>query len=73
MTKDYFNQKQIPMTFIRAPYVVSYGIDVVVLSTVDQKVVAVKEKNMLATAFHPELSASTYIHEYFIHMIKNQA
>ena len=72
MTKDYFNQKLIPMTFIRAPYVETYGNDVAILSTVDQKVVAVREKNILATAFHPELTTSTYIHEYFISMIKNQ-
>jgi 5'-phosphate synthase pdxT subunit len=60
------------MTFIRAPYVKSYGKNVEVLATVKDRVVAVREKNMLATAFHPELSKSTYIHEYFMTMIKNK-
>lgn len=65
-----FNGVTIPMHFIRAPYVSAYGPQVEVLSVVDDKVVAVREKNMLATAFHPEVSTSTYVHEYFINMIK---
>ena len=71
-TTDMFNGVEIPMTFIRAPYVKSYGKNVEVLATVKDRVVAVREKNMLATAFHPELSKSTYIHEYFMTMIKNK-
>jgi 5'-phosphate synthase pdxT subunit len=70
-TQDYFNKKKIPMTFIRAPYVLSVGEGVQVLSVVDEKIVAVREKNMLATAFHPELTNSTCIHEYFIQMINH--
>lgn len=69
MTQDFFNKKKIPMTFIRAPYVLSVGDNVEVLSVVNEKIVAAREKNMLATAFHPELTTSTYIHEYFIHMV----
>ncbi len=68
-TNDSFGEVEIPMTFIRAPYVHSYGSDVKVLSTVNDRVVAVKEKNQLATAFHPELTNSTYVHEYFLEMI----
>lgn len=69
MTVDDFNQQQIPMTFIRAPYVSGVGHRVKVLSIVSDKVVAVREGRMLATAFHPELTDSTYIHEYFLNMI----
>lgn len=68
-TEDYFNKKKIPMTFIRAPYVMEVGDHVEILSIVEEKIVAVREKNMLATAFHPELTKSSYIHEYFIDMI----
>jgi pyridoxal 5'-phosphate synthase pdxT subunit len=71
-TVDTFNDVEIPMTFIRAPYVKTYGSNVEVLATVKDRVVAVREKNMLATAFHPELSNNTYIHEYFMTMIKNK-
>jgi pyridoxal 5'-phosphate synthase pdxT subunit len=71
LTHDLFNGTKIPMTFIRAPYVKDYGKDVLVLSTVRDRVVAVREKNMLATAFHPELSGNTTIHSYFIQMIKD--
>ncbi len=68
-THDLFGNVEIPMTFIRAPYVHTCGLEVQVLSIVDQKIVAVRQKNQLATAFHPELTDSTYVHEYFIEMI----
>jgi 5'-phosphate synthase pdxT subunit len=70
MTEDLFNHKMIPMTFIRAPYVKAYEKDVKVLATVKDRVVAVQQDNMLATAFHPELTESTYVHEYFLKMIE---
>lgn len=69
-TEDTFNKVNIPMTFIRAPYVKAYGKDVEVLATVKERVVAVRQKNMLVTAFHPELSNNTYVHTYFISMIE---
>ena len=72
ITHDLFNQTKIPMTFIRAPYVDHVGKDVEVLSVVDGHIVAVREKHMLATAFHPELTSSTVVHEYFIHMIQSK-
>ena len=57
--EDTFNSVNIPMTFIRAPYVKAYGKDVEVLATVKERVVAVRQKNKLVTAFHPELSNNT--------------
>ncbi|MBU1094132.1 MAG: pyridoxal 5'-phosphate synthase glutaminase subunit PdxT [Firmicutes bacterium] len=68
-THNLFNGLEIPMTFIRAPYVHSCGQGVETLSIVDDRIVAVRQKNQLATAFHPELTDSTYVHEYFLHMI----
>lgn len=70
MTKDLFDGHMIPMTFIRAPYVFQYEKDVQVLSEVDSHVVAVRYKNMLATAFHPELSDDTTVLSYFLKMIE---
>ena len=58
---------EVPMVFIRAPYVLeAYG-RVEVLTVVDEKIVAVKQGMVLATAFHPELTDCRGIHELFIY------
>lgn len=62
----------IPMTFIRAPYIQSAAKEVEILATVDGKIVAAKQKNQLVTAFHPELDHDPGVHRYFADMIKNQ-
>ncbi|HCR73776.1 MAG TPA: pyridoxal 5'-phosphate synthase glutaminase subunit PdxT [Ruminococcus sp.] len=67
-----FNNKKIPMTFIRAPYIRSADDGVEILSVVDNKIVAARYKNQLVTAFHPELTDDTTVHQYFIDMIKNK-
>ena len=69
-TIEKFDGVDIPMTFIRAPYVEKIGENVKVLSVVDDKIVAVRENNQLATAFHPELTDCYHVHQYFINMIK---
>ncbi len=56
----------IPMTFIRAPYIESIGPNVKVLSTVDGNIVAAKEKNILVTSYHPELTSDNRVHKYFV-------
>jgi len=65
-----FNGKEIPMTFIRAPYIDSVGDGVEVLAEVDGKIVAARYKNQLVTAFHPELTDDVSVHQYFTDMIK---
>lgn len=60
----------IPMTFIRAPYIVSVSENAQILAQADNRIVAARQGNQLVTAFHPELDDSTGIHEYFINMIK---
>ena len=57
----------VPMTFIRAPYVADVG-DAQVLATVEDRIVAVKYKNQLALAFHPELDDNDDIHKAFLKM-----
>lgn len=59
-----------PAVFIRAPYIENAGDGVNVLATVDGKIVAARQKHMLATAFHPELTDDLRIHAYFLEMIK---
>ena len=59
--------------FIRAPMFIQIGEGVEVLGKLnDNNPVLVREKNLLASSFHPELTPDTRIHEYFIKMIKNQ-
>ena len=71
-TNALFGEKEIPMTFIRAPYISKVGPQVEILSVVNDRIVAARENNQLATAFHPELTDSTYLHEYFLSMVKNR-
>lgn len=63
---------QIPMTFIRAPYIKEATEAVEVLAKVDDRIVAARQGNQLVTAFHPELDTDTHVHEYFLNMIRNR-
>ena len=64
---------KVPMTFIRAPYVAEAGDGgVQVLATVEDRIVAVKYKNQLALAFHPELDENDEIHKAFLAMCENR-
>lgn len=58
----------VPMTFIRAPYIESAGNNVDILATVDGKIVAARQENQLAVAFHPELTDDLSVHRYFLQM-----
>ena len=61
--------EDIPMTFIRAPYINKVlSPDVEILAEVNNHIVAARQGNKLVTAFHPELDDDTRIHEYFIKM-----
>lgn len=53
----------VPMTFIRAPYVTEVGPGVEVLSKVDGNVVAVKYGNQYGLSFHPELDEGTWVYK----------
>ena len=56
----------IPMTFIRAPYILSLGDTSEILASVDGHIVAARNKHILVTAFHPELNTDLSLHRYFI-------
>ncbi|MDF2501144.1 MAG: pdxT [Anaerosporomusa subterranea] len=60
----------IPLVFIRAPYVESVGPDVKILAKIDDKIVAVEQDNILATAFHPELTSDLTFHKYFAEKVR---
>ncbi|MCY4110293.1 MAG: pyridoxal 5'-phosphate synthase glutaminase subunit PdxT, partial [Chloroflexi bacterium] len=56
--------------FIRAPVIETVGASVDILSTLkDGRIVAAEQENLLATAFHPELTDDPRFHEYFVDKI----
>lgn len=59
----------IPLVFIRAPYITKTGNDVQILATLDNKIIAAQQKNMLVSSFHPELTCDLRFHQYFLSMI----
>ena len=60
--------ENIPMEFIRAPYVENADNDVRIMSVTGGKITAVRYKNQLALAYHPELCDDMRIFEYFLNM-----
>ncbi len=56
--------------FIRAPAVLHTGSDVETLAKFNEKVIAVKQGNIIATSFHPELTKDVSIHRHFVEMVK---
>jgi 5'-phosphate synthase pdxT subunit len=52
--------------FIRAPFVEGAGPDVDILATVDGHPVLCRQGRVLVTAFHPELSGDSRLHELFL-------
>ncbi|HMD25081.1 MAG TPA: pyridoxal 5'-phosphate synthase glutaminase subunit PdxT [Methylomirabilota bacterium] len=59
--------------FIRAPWVEQNGENVTVLGTEQRtgRIVAVRQGQLLATAFHPELTPDRRIHELFVDIVKD--
>ena len=55
--------------FIRAPKIKSVGEEVEVLATLDQEPVFVRQKNIFAATFHPELSNDERAHRLFLEQI----
>ncbi len=58
--------------FIRAPGIVNCGPEVSVFSTLDDLIVMAEQGNILALAFHPELTDDLRIHQYFLDKIFNR-
>lgn len=60
--------KDFPLVFIRGPFVAEVGERATVETSVDGNVVGLRQGNILATAFHPELTDDTRIHELFLNL-----
>ena len=52
--------------FIRAPYISTVGPGVEILARYEDKIVMVRQGNLLAASFHPELTDDLRIHRYFL-------
>jgi 5'-phosphate synthase pdxT subunit len=55
--------------FIRAPWVAELGPEVRVLGTIEGRTVAVRQGNVVAVAFHPELTGETRLHALLLSLI----
>jgi len=61
--------------FIRAPWVEKVGKDIEVLATVSAgssvgRIVAVRQGAVMATSFHPEITADDRVHRYFVDLVR---
>jgi 5'-phosphate synthase pdxT subunit len=64
--------------FIRAPLVTNIAVDVEVLAKISatssatgqEQIVAVRQGNLLATSFHPEITPDLRFHQYFAEMVR---
>lgn len=63
---------EIPMTFIRAPYVADVSDGVEVLAVVQDRIVAVRYGKQMALAFHPELDEDERVHREFLRMCEGK-
>ena len=70
-----------PGVFIRAPVISECDADVQVLAQIPPRnpktimedrplIVAVRQNHLLGTAFHPELTSDTRVHDYFVRMVQ---
>lgn len=65
---DAFGKAPYHGVFIRAPAIDAAGKGVDVLARFEDKIVMARQKNILAVAFHPELTKDSRLHEYFLRM-----
>lgn len=65
--------REIPLVFIRAPYIEAVKQDkgVSILAELEGHIIAIRQGNLLATSFHPELTQDIGFHEYFAGMCRN--
>jgi 5'-phosphate synthase pdxT subunit len=60
-----------PLVFIRGPIITAASSGVEVLASVSEGIVMARQDNLLATAFHPELTDDLRVHRYFTEMVRD--
>ena len=63
------SKSPIELVFVRAPYITDVNPNISIIATLDNNIVAVRQDNILATSFHPELTNDTSFLNYFINNI----
>lgn len=64
-------KEEFPLIFIRGPIILSAGSSVEVFARVEEGIVMCRQNNLLATAFHPELTDDPRVHAYFMNMVRD--
>lgn len=67
---EVMGREQIPGLFIRAPRILKLGEQVQVLGTQEEEPVLVRQGNVLAASFHPELTEDRTVQMFFLNMIQ---
>lgn len=62
--------EDLPMVFIRAPYIKRVYGNARVMAEHDGRIVAARQENQLVTSFHPELTEDDRVHRYFLDMVR---
>lgn len=65
-------EEPFPGVFIRAPIIARAGKEVEILAKFENKIIGARQGNIIALAFHPELTDDTRLHKYFIETIKGR-
>lgn len=74
LTVPLLGEQPVHAVFIRAPVIERVGPDVDVMASLpDGRIVAVRERNIIATAFHPELAGETRFHRLVATMASEHA
>lgn len=68
-TQGSFAEHEVPMTFIRAPFITQTEEGVKVLSETEGCITGVQYGKQIGIAFHPELDEDTFVYEYFLSLI----
>lgn len=68
VTLSFDKTQKFKAVFIRAPKITRTGPGVDILSEINDNIILVRQNNVLASTFHPELQEDKRIHEYFLKM-----
>ena len=72
ISMDAINIPKFNGVFIRAPSIHEVGDNVDIISKFNEKIVAVKQGNIFATSFHPELTTDVSLHKFFVKILQQK-
>lgn len=70
---DRLGEEPFHVVFIRGPIILECAANVEVFARVDEGIVMCRQDNLLATAFHPEITQDDRVHRYFVSMVRDFA